>query len=112
MSDQGPGLRLLRLGIGVVVGFLVAAGAYLTWAALANPDVRLRQPGWVEGTFDHSYWTPVLLVTLGGAVLVGLVLWAAYRRMQAGEDLYEGRMGRGLRRRGERFVDDDAPGDA
>ena len=107
MSGRSTGLRLLRLGIGAVVGFLLAAGGYLTWAALANPDVRLKRPGWVDGAFDHSYWTPVLLVTLGGAVLVGLVLWAAYRRMRAGEDLYDRRSGRGLRRRGERFVSDD-----
>ena len=106
MSGGSTGLRLLRLGLGAVVGFLLAAGAYLTWAAVANPDVRLKRPGWVDGGFDHSYWTPVLLVTLGGAVLVGLVLWAAYRRMRSGEDLYEGRMGRGVRRRGERFTDD------
>ena len=106
MSADRTGLRLLRLGLSAVVGFVVAAGAYLAWAAVANPDVRLRRPRWVEGAFDHSYWGPVLLVTLGGAVLVGLVLWAAYRRMRSGEDLYEGRMGRGVRRRGERFVDD------
>jgi H+/Cl- antiporter ClcA len=107
VSTSGTGLRLLRLGLGVIVGFLVAAGAYLAWAAWANPDVRLKQPRWVEGAFDHSYWIPVLVVTLGGAVLVALVLWKAYRRIRAGEDLYEGRLGRGLRRRGERFVDDE-----
>ena len=105
MSTTRQGLRLVRLGIAVVVGFLLSAGGYLVWAALANPDVRLKQPRWVEGGFDHSYWTPVLLVTLGGAVLVGLVLWAAYRRLRAGEDLYEGRIGRGQRRRGERHLD-------
>ena len=43
----------------------------------------------------------MLVVTLGGAVLVGLVLWTAYRRLKAGEDLYAGRSGRGVRRRGE-----------
>ena len=107
MSTSGTGLRLLRLGLGVIVGFLVAAGAYLGWAAWANPDVRLRQPRWVEGAFDHSYWIPVLAVTLGGAVLVALVLWKAYQRLRAGEDLYEERLGRGVRRRGERFVDDE-----
>ena len=84
MSSAPLGLRLVRLAIGAVVAFLVAAGGYLTWAALANPDVRLKQPRWFEGAFDHSYWIPVLVVTLGGAVLVGLVLWTAYRRLQAG----------------------------
>lgn len=107
MSHARTGLRLIRVAIGAVGAFLLAAGAYLTWAALANPDVRLKKPDWVEGAFDHSYWIPVMAVTLGGAVLVGMVMWTAYRRLAAGEDLYEGRMGRGLRRRGERFVEDD-----
>ncbi|WP_412063306.1 hypothetical protein [Rubrivirga sp. IMCC45206] len=106
MSHARLGLRLVRLAIGAVVAFLVAAGGYLVWAAFANPDVRLKKPRWVEGAFDHSYWGPVLIVTLGGAALVGLVLWTAYRRLRDGEDLYEGRMGRGVRRRGERHVDE------
>ena len=106
MSRSDLGLRLVRLAIGGVVGFLLAAGGYLAWAAWANPDVRLKRPRWVDGAFDHSYWIPVLVVTLGGAALVGLVLWSAYKRLRAGEDLYEERIGRGLRRRGERFMDD------
>ena len=105
MSGRQTGERAVRFGLGVVVGFLASVGGYLVWAAVANPDVRLKQPGWVEGAFDHSYWAPVLVVTLGGAVLVGLVLWAAYRRLRAGEDLYEGRIGKGQRRRGERHLD-------
>ena len=106
MSRSDLGLRLVRLAIRGVVGFLLAAGGYLAWAAWANPDVRLKRPRWVDGAFDHSYWIPVLVVTLGGAALVGLVLWSAYKRLRAGEDLYEERIGRGLRRRGERFMDD------
>ena len=107
MNSARLGLRLVRLAIGAIVAFLVAAGGYLAWAAWANPDVRLKRPRWVEGAFDHSYWIPVLVVTLGGAVLVGLVLWSAYKRLRSGEDLYEGRIGQGVRRRGERFVDDE-----
>ena len=101
------GRRLVRAGIGAVVAFLAFVGGYLVWAAVANPDVRLK-PQWLpEGqSFDHSYWIPVLVVTLGGAVLVGVVLWKAYRRMQSGEDLYEQRLGRGLRRRSERHLDE------
>ncbi len=105
MSNLDLGRRLLRAGLAVVAAFLAFVGGYLVWAAVANPDVRLKQPRWVEGAFDHSYWIPVLVVTLGGALLVGIVLLKAYRRMQSGEDLYEGRIGRGLRRRGERHVD-------
>ena len=106
MSTSGTGLRLLRAALGVVVAFLLFAGGWLAWAAATNPDVRLKQPRWVEAGFDHSYWLPVLVVTLGGAVLVGAVLWTAYRRLQSGDDLYEQRIGRGLRRRGERHLDD------
>ena len=105
MTNRDTGLALLRAGLGVVVAFLLFVGGYLVWAAVANPDVRLKQPSWAEGTFDHSYWVPVLVVTLGGAVLVGVVLRAAYRRMQAGEDLYRERSGKGVRRRGERHLD-------
>ena len=105
MSGARTGLRLLRAGLGVIVAFVVFAGGWLVWAAATNPDVRLKQPRWVEDGFDHSFWLPVLVVTLGGALLVGAVLWTAYRRLRAGEDLYEGRMGRGLRRRGERHLD-------
>ena len=108
MSRTPSGVRLLRAGIGVVVAFVVVVGGYITWAAVANPDVRLK-PQWLpEGqSFDHSYWLPFWVVAIGGAGLVALVLWKALRRMQQGEDLYEGRIGRGLRRRGERFVEDD-----
>lgn len=106
MKTQDTGLRLLRAAIGAVVAFVVFAGGWLLWSAFANPDVRLKRPKWVEAGFDHSYWIPVIVVTVGGAVLVGAVLWKAYRRLQAGEDLYEGRTGRGLRRRGERHIEE------
>ena len=106
MSEARTGLQLLRLALGVVGAFLAFAGGWLLWAAVSNPDVRLRRPRWVEAGFDHSYWIPVLVVTLGGAVLVGAVLWKAYRRLRAGEDLYEKRLGKGLRRRGERHIGD------
>jgi len=105
VSARDTGTRAVRAGLAAVAVFLLGVGGYLVWAALANPDVRLRQPKWAEGAFDHSYWIPVLVVTLGGAVLVGLVLWAAYRRLRAGEDLFEERSGRGVRRRGERHLD-------
>ena len=107
MSANDTGMRMLRAALGVVVGFVLFAGGWLAWAAATNPDVRLKQPSWVDGGFDHSFWIPVTVVTVGGAVLVGAVLWTAYRRMKAGEDLYEARFGRGLRRRGERGIDDE-----
>ena len=107
MSANETGMRMLRAALGVVVAFVAAAGGWLAWAAATNPDVRLKQPKWFEGGFDHSFWIPVLVVTVGGAVLVGAVLWTAYRRMKAGEDLYEARFGRGVRRRGERRLEDE-----
>lgn len=112
MTDGSPtppsrlGASLLRtalVGLGV---FVAAVGGWLVWAAVANPDVRLKRPKWVEGAFDHAFWLPVLVVTLGGALLVGAVLWTALRRLRAGEDLYAQRTGRGLRRRGERHLGD------
>ena len=107
MSANDTGMRMLRVALGVVAGFIVAAGGWLACAAATNPDVRLKRPKWVEGGFDHSFWIPVLVVTVGGAALVGTVLWTAYRRMRAGEDLYEERFGRGVRRRGERGLGDE-----
>ena len=111
MSTQGTGLRLLRAALAAVAAFVAFAGGWLAWQAATNPDVRLKRPKWVEAGFDHSYWIPVLVVTVGGALLVGAVLWTAYRRLRAGEDLYERRTGRGLRRRGERYVDGPNPSD-
>ena len=102
---QGAGL--LRAGLAVVAAFVVVVGGWITWAALANPDVRLKRPRWLdaERAFDGSYWTPLWLTAVVGALLVGWVFWRAARRVRAGEDLFEQRMGRGLRRRGERYSD-------
>ena len=99
------GLALLRIGLGVVVAFIVLGGGWTVWKAIENPDVRLKKPGWVEGAFDHSFWSPLLVGMIGGAVLVGVVLWTAYRRLRAGEDLFAQRTGQGVRRRGERHSD-------
>ena len=106
MSDpRDTGSRLLRAALWAVAAFVVAAGAWLAWAAATNPDVTLRRPRWVSGAFAHSFWLPVIVVTLGGALLVGVVLWTALRRLRAGEDLYANRTGRGVRRRGETHLD-------
>lgn len=99
------GLALLRIGLAVVVVFIIGGGGWIAWKAIENPDVRLKKPGWVEGAFDHSYWSPLLLGVFGGAALVGVVLWTAYRRLRDGEDLFAQRTGQGMRRRGERHSD-------
>lgn len=101
------GRRMLRGGLGLVAAFVVAVGGWLVWAALTNPDVTLKKPKWVDGAFEHSFWIPVLVVTLGGAFLVGAILWKALSRLRAGEDLYAQRTGRGIRRRGERHLGDE-----
>ena len=103
--ETARGLALLRAGLAVVVAFIVGGGGWIVWKAVQNPDVRLKQPSWFEGTFDHSYWLPLTLGVLGGAALVGAVLWTAYRRLQRGEDLFANRTGQGVRRRGERHSD-------
>ncbi len=99
---------MLRAGLGIVAAFVAVVGGWLVWAAATNPDVRLKRPKWVAGAFDHTFWIPVLVVTVGGAALVGVVLWTALRRLRAGEDLYAQRTGQGLRRRGERHLSDAA----
>ena len=107
MSDAPRLGRALLVSALVAIGVFVAAvGGWLAWAALVNPDVRLKRPSWVGGAFDHSFWIPVTVVTLGGALLVGAILWTALKRLRAGEDLYAQRLGRGLRRRGERHLED------
>jgi len=99
------GLALLRVGLAIVVTFIVGGGGWILWKAIQNPDVRLKKPSWVDGAFDHSYWSPLLLGVFGGAALVGVVLWTAYKRLRAGEDLFANRTGQGVRRRGERHSD-------
>ena len=101
------GTRLLRAGLATVAAFVAIVGGWITWAAFTNPDVRLKRPRWLDDgqAFDGSYWTPLWLTAVVGALLVGWVLWKALGRVRAGEDLFEQRMGRGLRRRGERYSD-------
>ncbi|HEX8386372.1 MAG TPA: hypothetical protein VF576_09315 [Rubricoccaceae bacterium] len=103
-TTHRPGAGLLRSALAGLGVFVAAVGGWLVWAAASNPDVRLKRPRWVEGAFDHAFWVPVLVVTLGGAALVGVVLWTALRRLRAGEDLYAQRTGRSVRRRGERHL--------
>ncbi|MFN3596792.1 MAG: hypothetical protein ACK41D_05935 [Rubricoccaceae bacterium] len=108
------GLRMIRGGLAIVGAFIAVAGTWTLVQAARNPDVRARRPRWLDPAtpFDWSFWTPVIVCVIGGALLVGAVFWRAYRRMQAGEDLYAARSGRGLRRRGERFLDDAADAEA
>lgn len=110
-GERPEGAGLLRAGLGVVAAFVVLVGGWITWAALVNPDVRLKRPRWLDDghAFDGSYWTPLWLTAVVGALLVGWVFWRAWLRVRAGEDLFAQRMGRGLRRRGERFSDRDDP---
>jgi hypothetical protein len=109
MSEFDPrrfGMAMVRAGLIALGAFLVGAGGWLIWQAVIHPEIRLKRPRWIEDSavFNHAYWTPLLVVVLGGAVLVGSVLWRAYRRLDNGEDLYAQRHGKGLRRRGERHL--------
>ena len=105
------GLGMLRWALGGLAAFLVGASGWILWRAYENPDVRLK-PQWVpEGeAFDHSFWSPLLATVVVGSLLVGWILWRAFRRLRAGEDLYAGRFGRGVRRRGEEHLGDGDPG--
>ena len=111
MTDPGSfsartGRRLL---VGAFVVVAVLAGGIAWWTvdkALGNPEVRARRPSWLNETvgFDVPFWLPLFLTVVVGAVFVLFVFWRAYRRLQAGDDLYAGRHGRGVRRRGEHFL--------
>lgn len=96
---------MLRWSLGGLALSVLAGTAWIAWKAVTNPDVRLK-PQWLpEGqTFDHSFWSPLLVTVTVGSGIVGWILWKAYRRIASGEDLYAGRIGQGQRRRGERHV--------
>lgn len=102
------GMRMVKAGLVAVGAFVAGAGLWLIFQALSNPDVRLKRPRWIENSaaFDHSFWWPVIIGVVGGAALVALVLWTAYRRLRSGEDLYAQRHGKGVRRRGEAHLGD------
>lgn len=113
-ARRRAGLAMLRAALVALGAFLVGAGGWIAWQAVRHPDVRLRRPRFLDSErgFDHAFWSPLLWTVVLGSVAVGAILWVAYRRLRAGEDLYAGRSGRGLRRAGERAIpDDDAPPD-
>ena len=108
LDTRRSGLRWLRAALlffGSVTAGLVA---WTVAKALAHPEVRTKRPGWLEETagFDVSFWIPLVLTLAIGGSLVMLVFMRAYRRMRAGEDLYQERFGRGLRRHGERHLEE------
>lgn len=104
-----PGPRLLRGGLVALGAFLVGAGGWIAYQAVRHPDVVLKRPKRLDGTvpFEHSFWSPLLWTVVVGSLLVGAVLWTALRRIRRGENLYAARMGKGVRRRGERRLTDD-----
>lgn len=103
---------MLRWSLGGLAVAVLAGTVWIAWKAAANPDVRARRPRWLpeDWGFDAAFWTPLLFTVVVGGGIAGWILWRAYRRIAAGEDLYAERFGRGVRRRGERVVSpDDAP---
>ena len=107
--EQLRGIRYLVVALGGLLATSLVGTAWIAWNAVQNPDVRAKRPSWLDDgeAFDASFWSPLLATVVIGAGLVGWVLWRAYRRLKAGEDLYAERLGQGLRRRGERFIGDD-----
>ena len=100
------GIRMLVVGL--VLALVMGAGVigWLIDTAPDHADVRLERPGSLdpEAAFDFSFWLP-LGVTFGiGIVLVGYIFFRAAQRLRAGDDLYAQRLGRGVRRRGERYL--------
>lgn len=106
--EARTGLRLVRAAVGFVVAFAGAALGWIAWQAARNPDVRARRPRWLdaEAAFDWAFWTPLLLTVGIGVGLVLAVFVRTWRRLARGEDLYTRRLGRGVRRRGERHLDE------
>jgi TRAP-type C4-dicarboxylate transport system permease small subunit len=90
------GLRLLRAALVTVALLATGITAWAVDKALRYPDIRLRRPGWLDGSaaFDFSFWVPLLVTVVVGGGLVFYVFWRAYRRLRAGEDLYAGRYDR------------------
>lgn len=102
------GRKLLLWSLGSVASITALIAGWTILKAFQNPDVRSRRPGWLDDTagFDVAFWSPLLVTVVIGGALVFFVLLRALRRIQDGEDLYAQRSGRGLRRRGERQIQD------
>ena len=83
-------LRMLRMAVALVVLFGLGMVVWLIDKAVLNPDVRAKQPGWVEGTFNVPFWLPLILTVVAGVAAVVAVYVKAYRRLRRGEDLYGG----------------------
>lgn len=90
------GARLLRAALATIVVLALGIAVWTVDQALSHPDVRLKRPGWLASgaAFDFSFWIPLLTTVVVGGGLVFYVFWRAYRRIQAGEDLYASRLGR------------------
>ena len=101
------GLQMLRWAAAVLAVMALGIAVWVGYAALDNPDVRLERPSWLadDQAFDFSFWTPLEVTVLVGGVLAGIIFWTAWRRIKSGEDLYANRMGKGVRRRNERFIE-------
>lgn len=102
------GMRMLKGGIAIS---LLLAIAMITWTvdkALSNPDVQTKRPSWLDSAtgFEVSFWIPLFLTISIGVGLVTFVFLRAARRIGQGEDLYANRMGKRVRRRGERHLRD------
>ncbi|MEM6327320.1 MAG: hypothetical protein AAF791_09400 [Bacteroidota bacterium] len=103
---RSQGRSMLWWSLAGLTASVLAGTAWIAWKAATNPDVRLK-PQWLpddQTVFDHSFWSPLLVTVVVGGGIVGWILWRAYRRIAAGENLYEERLGRGVRRRGERVI--------
>ena len=107
-DEMRRGIQMLRWAAIVLAVMAISIALWVWYAALGNPDVRLERPSWLaeDRTFDFSFWTPLEVTVLVGGALAGIIFWTAWKRIRSGEDLYANRMGKGVRRRGERFIED------
>jgi hypothetical protein len=108
-DEMRRGLQMLRWAAAVLAVMAFGIAVWVGYAAFTNPDVRLERPSWLgeNEAFDFSFWTPLEVTVLVGGALAGFIFWTAWRRIKSGEDLYANRMGKGVRRRNERFIEGD-----
>ncbi|MDX1439075.1 MAG: hypothetical protein R3284_04145 [Rubricoccaceae bacterium] len=110
MPEKAPskiyGLHLLKAGVAISIVLAIGLLTWLIDKALDNPDVQTKSPDWLvnAGGFSTSFWVPLIATVGVGIGLVLFVFLRAAKRIREGEDIYANRLGRNVRRRGERHI--------
>lgn len=86
--EHASALRLLRAAVAAVAAFALLGTAWMVHKAIYHGDVQTRRPAWFEGTFEVSYWLPLIATFLLGCLAVIAIYAAAARRLGRGEDIF------------------------